>query len=99
MRLHLQHLTALSLTSFIIFTASMAERLSRVQEVASSNPNGQPNLTQRCKRFTTASTSLQVAVLPWRYDAEMGIANSLHVKEIRRVYSERFGFWIIYLKL
>jgi len=30
------------------------------------------------KRFATASTSTQVAVLPWRYDAEMGAANSLH---------------------
>jgi len=37
-----------------------------------------PNITQRCKRFSTASTSTQVAVLPWRYDAEMGTANSLH---------------------
>jgi len=27
----------------------------------------------------TALTSMQVAVLPWRYDAEMGTANSLHV--------------------
>jgi len=31
-----------------------------------------------CKRFATASTSMQVAELPWRYDAEMGTANSLH---------------------
>jgi len=37
-----------------------------------------PNLTQRCKRFATTSTSAQVALLPWRYDAEMGTANSLH---------------------
>jgi len=28
----------------------------------------QPNFSQHCKRFTTTSTSLQVAVLPWRYD-------------------------------
>jgi len=28
---------------------------------------------------TTASTSTQVAVLPWCYDVEMGTANSLHV--------------------
>jgi len=45
---------------------------SRAQEVESSNPKGRPNLTQRCRRFATASTSTQVAVLPWRYDAEMG---------------------------
>jgi len=36
------------------------------------------NLTQRCKRFATASTTTQVAVLPCRYIAEMGTANSLH---------------------
>jgi len=30
------------------------------------------------KRFATPLTSTQVAVLPWRYDAEMGTANSLH---------------------
>jgi len=44
----------------------------------SSNPKGWPNLTQRCKRFATASTSTQVAVLPWRYDEKMGTANLLH---------------------
>jgi len=42
------------------------------------NPKDRPNLTQRCKRFATASTSTQVAVLPWRYDAEMDTANTLH---------------------
>jgi len=31
-----------------------------------------PNNTQHCKRFATTSTSTQVAVLPWHYDAEMG---------------------------
>jgi len=44
-------------------------------EIESSNPKDRPNLTQRCKRFATALTSTQVAVLPWRYDAEMGTAN------------------------
>jgi len=34
--------------------------------------------THHCKRFATTSTSTQVAVLPWRYYAEMGTANSLH---------------------
>jgi len=43
-----------------------------------SNPKGRSNLTQRCKRFATDSTSTQLAVLPWRYDAEMGTDNSLH---------------------
>jgi len=38
-----------------------------------------PNLTQHCKWFATTSASMQVAVLPWRYDVEMGTANSLPV--------------------
>jgi len=47
---------------------------------------GWPNLTQRCKRFTTASTSTQVAVLRWRYDAEMGTAKLVtHFSVIQRV--------------
>jgi len=54
-------------------------RVPRVHKVWSSNPKGRPNLTQRCKRFAIALTSTrQVAVLPWRYDAEMGTASSLH---------------------
>jgi len=59
----------------------MAERLTRlprVREVEISFLKGRPNLTQRCKRFVTASTSTQVAVLLWCYDVEMGTANSLH---------------------
>jgi len=60
----------------------MAERLTRVppvQEVESSFLKGRSNLTQRCKRFAIASTPAQVAaLLSWRYDAEMGTANSLH---------------------
>jgi len=50
----------------------MAERLTRVprvREIWTQIPD-RPNLTQRCKRFVTASTYTQVAVLPWRYDAE-----------------------------
>jgi len=53
---------------------------------------GRPNLTQRCKRFVTASTSTQVAVLPWCYDAEMGITNSLHASAQHGECNERFGF-------
>jgi len=59
----------------------MDKRLTRVplvREVESLNPKDWPNLTQRCKPFATVSTSTQMAVLPWRYDAEMGTANSLH---------------------
>jgi len=58
----------------------MAERLTRglmCERFGVQIPD-QPNLTQHCKRFATASTSTNVAVLPWRYDAEMGSANSLH---------------------
>jgi len=58
----------------------VAERLTRVlrvREVIIRIP-GRPNLSQRCKWFATASTSMQVAVVPWRYDAEMGTVNLLH---------------------
>jgi len=58
----------------------MAERLSRVprvREVWSSNPEPAKSYTA-LQRFVTDSISTQVAVLPWRYDAEMGTANSLH---------------------
>jgi len=45
------------------------------------------NLTQRCKRFATASTSAQAAVLPWRYDAEMGTTKLVtRFGVIRRVW-------------
>jgi len=50
---------------------------ARVWEVESSFPKGWPILTQHCKCFATTSTSTQVTVLPWRYDAEIGTANSL----------------------
>jgi len=62
-------------------TASMAKQLMHVphvQEEESLNSKGRPNLTKHCKRFTITSTSMQVAVLPWCYDVEMGTANSLH---------------------
>jgi len=52
--------------------------LPRVRKVESSNPKGRPNLTQHCKRFSTASTTAQVSMLLWSYDAEMDTANSLH---------------------
>jgi len=54
------------------------KHVPRVREVESSNLKGRSNVIHRCKQFATASTSTQVTVLPWRYDAEMGIANSLH---------------------
>jgi len=48
-----------------------------VQDVWSSNPRP-AKLVTGCKHFVKASTSTKVAVFPWRYDAEMGTANSLH---------------------
>jgi len=48
--------------------AKRLTRVSRVRKVENSNPNGRPNATQRCKRFATASTSTQVAVLLWHGD-------------------------------
>jgi len=68
-------------------------RVPRVREVESSFPKGRPNLTQRCKRFATDSTSTHVAVLPWRYDAEMGIANSLHASANYGECNEGFGWF------
>jgi len=68
--------------------------VTRVLEVESSNPKGRPNLTQRCNRFATASTSTQVAVLPWRYDAEMSTANSLHALAYNTTSTERFGLML-----
>jgi len=59
----------------------MAERLTRVphvREVEICFSKASQIFTQRCKRFATVSTSTQVAVLPWRYGAEMSTANSLH---------------------
>jgi len=37
-----------------------------------------PNFTQRFKQFVVASTSTQVAVLPWRYVPDIGTTNLLH---------------------
>jgi len=57
----------------------------RLQEVESSNPKDLPNLTQRCKRFATSSTSMQVAVLSWCYDAEMSSKLVTRFSVLRRV--------------
>jgi len=51
-------------------------RVPRVREVWMSNP-GPAKSYIALQRFATASTFTQVAVLPWRYDGEMGTANSL----------------------
>jgi len=34
-------------------------------------------------------------VLPWRYDAEMGIDNSLHASAYYGEYNKTFGFGLI----
>jgi len=65
--------------------------------VKSSFPKGQPNLKQRCKRFATASTSTQVAVLPWRYDGDGHHQLVTRFGVIRGKYNERFG-WICWKK-
>jgi len=48
-----------------------------VREVWSSNPVPAKSYTA-LQTVANASTLTQVAVLPWRYDAEMDTANSLH---------------------
>jgi len=76
----LRHVFTKPNLSFVRDISSIAERLmcafvrgrSRVRIISL------PNLKQRFKRFATASKPMQVAVLPWRYDAEMGTAKSLH---------------------
>jgi len=68
-------------TKYILFGKAIL-RNSRLVHCAGGRSGVQipdrPNLTQSCKRFATASTSTQVAVLPRRYDVEMGTANLLH---------------------
>jgi len=54
-------------------------RVHRVREFDSSNPNGRPNLR-------SAANGSEVAVLPWRYDTEMGAVNSLRFGVIRRIH-------------
>jgi len=67
----------------------MAERLThvpRVREVESLFPKDRPNLTQRCKRFTTALTykhSSCVALALWRGDRHRKLVTRFSV--IRRV--------------
>jgi len=73
--------------------AEMLTRVPHVPEVESSKPKGRPSLTQRYKRFNTASTSTQAAVLPWRYVAETDSANSLQASEYGECYNERFLVW------
>jgi len=50
--------------------------------------SGWLNLTQHC----TASTSTQVAMLSWHYDAEMGTSNSLQALLYFGKYNKRFVF-------
>jgi len=59
-------------------TKEVINKIRKSNVVESSFSKDRSNLTQRCKLFTTASAYTQVAVLPWRYNAEMGTANSLH---------------------
>jgi len=43
------------------------------------------------QRFAATSTSTQVTMLPWRYDAEMGTAKLLLASEYYGEYNERYG--------
>jgi len=74
----------LSITSPMIFdhTASITVRASCAGGLEFKSQTVQ---TQRLKRFATASTSTQVAVLPWHYDAD-----SLHAS----AYNKRVWLWI-----
>jgi len=70
--------------SLILSNASMSERLthmSRVQEVESSNSrlvkSSYKALQMVRHRFDIDAMPI-AAILPWRYDAEKGTANSLH---------------------
>jgi len=74
----------------------MYERLTRVASCAGGREF-------ESQRPTISYTSLQTArhrfniyagncLLPWRYNAEMGTANSLHASAKYGEYNERFGF-------
>jgi len=93
------YLTVKLLKSDMIFVIGdcITLRIPRVRKIASSNSKGRPNLTKRCKRFVSTSTSIQVAVLPWRYNAEMGTANLLHASAWYGEYHERFGLAFIFV--
>jgi len=67
----------ISLIKKLKFTL-MAEWLMYVVRVLEFQILDMPNLTQSCKQFGTASTSMQIAVLPWCYDTELGTTNSSH---------------------
>jgi len=62
--------------------------MPRVPEIWGSNP-GPAKFDKRCKRFATVSTSTQVAVLSWRYDVEIGTANSLHASAYYGEYKDK----------
>jgi len=55
--------------------------------VESSNP-GQPNLTKRCQRFATISTSTQVAVFALALSNGDGTTNSLNASAPYSEYNE-----------
>jgi len=57
----------------------MTERLTLVPRVRQKSISGPAKSYTALQRFTsTAFTSTQVPVLPWRYVAAIGTANSLH---------------------
>jgi len=67
--------------------------VSRVQDAESSNLRPDKSYTA-LQTDRHCSTSAQVAVLPWRYIAEIGAASSFHASAYYGEYNERFGFVI-----
>jgi len=55
-------------------------RVPRVRDVESSNPGPAKSYTalQTVRHRFNIYAIYAIAVLPWRYNAEMGTANSLH---------------------
>jgi len=62
-----------------------------------------PHLCLEFKSYTAVQTlrhyfninTSTVAVMPWRYDAELGTANLLHASAKHGEYNEGFGFWFV----
>jgi len=66
--------SAASITTSAALMAERLTRVPRVREVESSLPKGTALATVRHR--SKPPTSMQVALLPWRYEAKMGAANA-----------------------
>jgi len=72
--------------------------VQRVLEVESLFPKGRPNVTQRCKRFATASTSINASscvalALLWRRDGNRKLVSRRNTAS----YNERFGLGLFFI--